>query len=273
MMKTAGSSLIKSLIQHYGTKVLNVSYRVRLNMDVYENEHLLRDLKKNNNKVSAIVGHSMRPFIDYDVPKHNLRWMTFLRNPFERYVSNYFYMYKLKNVFLEKHYDTMKAVNIVEWEKVEQLSNYQCKFISGEANAQKAIDVLENKFDWVGITEEFEIGIDSFKTHFGLENLYFDYKITNSSTAELENKKRTKIKYEGFIKEMNQEDQILYDYVKKEMWPRFNNQNLSKSVKFKTNTLQRNFNTLNYHINDQLKFKETKLTWNNIKQFYLRWYR
>ena len=273
MMKTAGSSLIKSLIEYYGKRVLDVSYGTRLKKEAYTNDNLLRDFKKKNNNIKIVVGHSMRPCVDFKIPGHNLHWMTFFRDPFERYVSNYFYMYHLKNNFQLSHYEAMKAINIVEWEKVDHFSNYQTRFIAGEANVQKAIDILENKFEWVGITENFKNGIQSFKTCLGVEDLYHDHKTSNPSTADEEEKRRTKEKYRDFILEMNQEDQKLYDYVKFKMWPRFKDKKPHQNIKLKSNPLRRNYNKWSYHIDNQLKFKETQLTFYNLKKFYERWYR
>lgn len=272
MMKTAGSSLIKSLIEYHGPRVLDVSISTRLEKKRYNNQSLEQDFKKKKYNVKIVVGHNMRPCVDFNIPNHKLRWMTFVRDPIERYVSNYFYMYQIKNNFRLSHYNSMKSINIQEWEKVDNFSNYQCRFIADEPNAQKAIDILENKFEWVGITEDFQKGIQSFKAHFNLEDLYFDNKKTNPSSASWEEREKTKEEYADFIEEMNQEDQILYEYVKNKIWPRFKNRVPNEKVKPKSNPILRELNKWAYHIDNQLKFKKTKLSIDNVKRFYNRWY-
>ena len=89
----------------------------------------------------------------------------------------------------------MKAINIKQWEKIDHFLNYQCRFLAGQANAHKAIDILEDKFEWVGLTEEFEIGIQSFKSYFNIDDQYFNTKISNRITADIEDKKKTKEKF------------------------------------------------------------------------------
>lgn len=272
MMKTAGSSLIKSFIEHYGAKVLDVSLGTRLKTNPYDNSSLKRDLIKKNNNVKAIVGHDMRPCVAFDIPGYNFHWITFLREPINRYVSNYFHMYHLKNKFELSHYDSMTAINIIEWEKVDHFSNYQCRFIAGEPNAQKAIDILEEKFDWVGITEEFDAGITSLKAKLGLESLYHSHKKSNPSKTEKSEIIATKIKYADFIEEVNQEDLILYAYVKNNIWPRYKDVSLQNHQKQKSSHFLRTINTLSYHIDNQLKFKDNKVSLKNLKMFYKRWY-
>jgi hypothetical protein len=41
----------------------------------------------------------------------------------------------------------MKAVNIEEWEKFDHFLNYQCMFLASQANANRAIDILKDKFE------------------------------------------------------------------------------------------------------------------------------
>jgi hypothetical protein len=272
MMKTAGSSLIKSFIGQYGAKVLDVSLGTRLKNKLYDNESLKRDLKRKNNNVKVIVGHDLRPFVKYDVSDYNFHWMTFLRQPIDRYVSNYFHMYHLKNKFELSHYNSMKAINIIEWERVDHFSDYQRRFIAGEPNAQKAIDILEEKFDWVGITEEFDAGITSLKVKLGLESLYHSQKKSNPSKTEKSEINATKIEYADFIEEVNREDLILYTYVKDKIWPRYKDLSSQNHQKQKSSQFLRSINTLSYHIDNQLKFKDTKISWSSIKQFYDRWY-
>lgn len=52
MMKTAGSSFIRSLIEYYGSRVLDVTYGTRLTKDKYENDDLARDFRK---KIKILV--------------------------------------------------------------------------------------------------------------------------------------------------------------------------------------------------------------------------
>jgi len=67
----------------------------------------------------------------------------------------------------------MKEKGIVEWEELEGFSNYQTKFLAGEANYDKAVEILEKKMNWVGYAGEFEASMYSFKRHFNLTDFHF----------------------------------------------------------------------------------------------------
>jgi hypothetical protein len=166
----------------------------------------------------------------------------------------------------------MNNKNIIEWEKIDMCSNYQCKFISGEANAQKAIDIIENKFEWVAITEEYDDAVESFKTHFKLGDLYISKDAANRSRANQDYRLATKNKYADFVEEMNQEDQILYNYVKEKVWPRFKNIPTDIKIKSKTSELDRHINMMSFQIDKYLKFNKTKITKKNLIISYKIWY-
>jgi len=274
MMKTAGTALIKQLIQHYGSKVLYPESGQLIIDKSYNNEQLKIDFNKKNGNVQVLVGHPIRPHLDLDIPRYNLRWFTFVRDPQKRYLSHYFYVYNYKNGLSNHHRFKGKIENdsIVEWEKIDKCSNYQCKFLSGEANAQKAIDILEKKFEWVGLTEEYDDAIQSFKSHFKLDNLYVSNKITNPSSASQDYKQKVKEKYADFIESMNKEDQILYNYVKDNIWPRFKNETLENTSRNQKSVLIRNINMADFQVDKYLKFNKTKITKKNIIRFYKRWY-
>lgn len=282
-MKTAGSSLIKNFIQYYGTKALYVQGGTQIDLGqknigklskVYKPEYFEKDLRKKKGKAEFVFGHRLRPCVNYDLKDYNFSWFTFLRDPNKRYVSHYFHvLYFISNQFTTGRYKKIINKDIKDWEKIDSFSNYQCKFIAGEANAQKAIDIIENKFEWVGITEEFNNGIKSLKTHFNLEDLYFENNHTNKSIANKNEKTEILNKYRSFIEEMNQQDQILYDYVKNKVWPRFNHYKNDEDVKLKSNKLVRKYNMLAFQIDNQINISETKVNWRNLKKFYKRWYR
>ena len=76
-----------------------------------------------------------------------MSWFTFFRDPKKRYVSHYLHDFKWTEHFSYPRYKNMKERNIVEWEEVEGYGNYQTKFIAGEDNVDKAIEILETKIN------------------------------------------------------------------------------------------------------------------------------
>ncbi len=157
--------------------------------------------------------------------------------------------------------------------KIDNSSNYQCKFLSGEANAQKAIDILESKFDWVGLTEDYKAGIKSFKNHFDVKDLYVEEKVSNKSLTDTSEKQKIAETYKDFIYSQNIEDWKLYEYVKNNIWPRFKDHSAEEvDVKsIKSNPILRKYKLIEFQIDRQLSFNETNINSKNIKIFYNRW--
>lgn len=272
MMKTAGTALSKEIIQHYGPKVHIVPGGLRLNHTYYTSEKLANDILKKNHQLKVLIGHPLRPHIDFNQANYNLRWFTFLRKPSERYLSHFLHQYKWTKNFQQRRYRSMKEVNIINWEKIDNFANYQCRFICGEANADKAVEVLEEKFEWVGITEDYKRAIQSFKSHFDLNNMYTKQGLTNRSLANDNLKKDTVRRHWDFIQEMNKEDDKLYDYVLKRVWPKCLIEN-SNDSRVSTTEFRRFLNMLRFQIDRQLKFQTADLNVRNLKRFYNRWYR
>jgi hypothetical protein len=87
----------------------------------------------------------MRPYIDFGEHEKNMAWFTFFREPTKRFVSHYLHDYKWTNHFSLNSHKVMKNSSIIEWDKFYNFSNYQTRFIAGENNFDKAVELLEKK--------------------------------------------------------------------------------------------------------------------------------
>ena len=273
MMKTAGTALTKQLISHYGSKLHLVPGGLRMNDCSYTNKELKKDFAKVNRQLSVITGHPLRPHLDFHLPNAELRWFTFLREPTKRYLSHYLHDYKWSENFRYKRYQSMKNNSIVEWEKVENYKNYQTRFIAGETNLDKAIEILETKMAWVGTADHYDESLLAFKGFFGLHDLCTSGRKTNTSLAREDVRKETVKKYSEFITEQNQTDLQLYEYFRNHLWPKFkSHKNQVKPVREKPQII-RSFNTIQFQLSRQLNFSSTQLNYKNLIRFYNRWYR
>ena len=276
MMKTAGTSLSRQLAAHFGRRMHIVPGGLKMNDDYYDGSALKKDLDLFNHRLEIIAGHPMRPYIDFgEETQQEMLWFTFFREPKKRYVSHYLHDFNWTNSFSSRRYRHMKEKSIVEWEELEDFSNYQTKFIAGEDNVDKAIEILETKFSWLGLTEEYETSMLSFKVRFDLQHLYTDTKATNTNLANKDTTKEVHDTYSEFIAEKNQNDIRLYAYVKNQIWPKYRKLTVTcenrTSVKPKGRS-RRALNTILFHINRQ-RAKESKVNLRNLKRFYNRWYR
>lgn len=273
MMKTAGTSLNKSFIEHFGSKMHIVPGGLEINDVSYANKKFQNDLSKFNHNLQLISGHPLRPYKDLNNENKNLKWVTFFRNPMDRYVSHYLYIYAITNHFAHKKYWDKKNNSIEEWERIENNANYQTKFIAGEVNFDKAVEILENKMAWVGITEEFENGMCSLKQFLGLKKFHFEKKIINKRRVAPQQKIITMQNHREFIEEMNQVDIRLYEYVKNNIWPRFRYEDVNDCDNSGKSKMIRLKNMVLFQINRQLKYSTETLNLKNVKRFYERWYR
>jgi hypothetical protein len=159
--KCAGTSLNAYLMSHYPRRKIFVIDGVHSHASV---ERFKRMSERKRHGYDLVVGHYANALFN-DVHPDCLK-VTLLREPVDRLVSHYYYVSTR-----EKHYlhQTLKARNIsleayADPELSTELSNWYTTHFSGmtlsEANRHpdeavaKAIEVLETKYDVVGIVEE-----------------------------------------------------------------------------------------------------------------------
>jgi len=197
--KTAGTSFRHILKEVYGERaVVRFDIRrgvVELNSEVYESEKLP--------SAKVLHGHFIYDEIQtkFDLPQ-NIKKITWLRHPVHRVISNYYYLEsRLKTILNEED----RGVNILkkmqrtlsEYAKDERNRNRQSKFLSG---------ISLNKFDYVGITENFEHDLIEMAK-------ILDWpKIPQTTQKNITPSKKSGITDEIFqeIAELNEDDMKLY---------------------------------------------------------------
>lgn len=273
MMKTAGSTLANMLVEHYGRGAHFPLRGEEMKAKPYNPERLLNDYAKTNGKLKLVGGHSIRPYIDYGDLEKDLTWFTFFRKAENRYISHFLFIKFQTNNFSKKRYQSMKSKTIDEWERIENYSNYQTKFIAGEENLQKAIDIVETKMKWVGLTEDLPNGFFSLKEHLAIDGLYIDTQKRNSSEASKEEREMLIKDFGDYITEQNQIDIQLYDYVKKNVYPRYREYDKAKTDADGKAGLVRFVNKIDYQLFRKMTFDETKWDIKNLKKYYKRFYK
>lgn len=88
-----------------------------------------------------------------------------------------------------------------------------------DENLDKAIEIIHQKMDWIGVTEKFEESLCTFKNHFDLQDFFISLQRTNSSFSEKEKVQEIFLKHADFITEKNELDRLLYQYVMKKFGP------------------------------------------------------
>jgi hypothetical protein len=136
-----------------------------------------------------------------------------LRNPIQRYISQYQY-------WIEK---LGKKLTFEEFLSLERTHNFQTKKIAGYADIELARDILADRFFLVGTVEDFDHFLILLKKK--LEPFKFrpGYHVQNVSSRESiihRNFTQKLDKYYDQILKVNQLDMILYKYVKGELIPK-----------------------------------------------------
>ncbi len=148
--KTAGTSFRNILKEVYGENAvvrfdINNKGVVRLNQEFYTNKKLPQ--------AKVIHGHFAYKDINtqFDLPE-DIQKITWLRNPVERVISNYFYLESRLKTLLNEEQNNLNILSkmqrsLIEYARDDVNRNRQSKFLSG---------ITLEEFDFVGIQEDFE---------------------------------------------------------------------------------------------------------------------
>ena len=206
--KAAGTTLSHILRANYFLKYCDVKALSKNSNSDFLSTDMIK-LFKINPFIKAIGGHSVAPFGDLQNNFKNMRFITLLRNPIKRYISQYQY-----NVEKLKHTGSFREFleNKTSWNK-------QVRTIAGSEDVELAKYILKNKYLLVGIVEEFDEFLILLKRKLQPLNFHPGYRIKNigrkNSSLRKELEKQIK-QYREDIQERNMLDIELYHFVKTE---------------------------------------------------------
>ena len=174
----------------------------------------IRDLEvalKINPFIRSISGHSIIPTVPLKTILPDLRYITLLREPTSRYVSQYYYWTK----------QLRKRISFQDFLMTKATFNVQTKKIAGEENLKRAKSILRRNFFLVGIVEEFDQFLLVLKKRLLPE--FFDPGYRKQNVAITDSayvKKRAEIlrSYYTEIVDRNKLDIKLYNYVKQDVF-------------------------------------------------------
>ena len=155
----------------------------------------------------CVGGHSVKPYSDIKERWPQVRYITLLRNPIRRYISQYVY-------WRDKR---LKNIEFDEFLTIDWVSNLQVKKLAGSENFKLALKNLE-QFFLVGCVEQFDEFLVLLRKKLKPQDFYPYYRAHNVSNLK-------KIREENFSKyyekiaEKNRLDIELYDHVKSKIMP------------------------------------------------------
>ncbi len=201
--KTAGTSFIHSLKKQYGN---NKVTRIDINENRININKVILNKAYVYNNTSVIHGHfTINLLKNYLTLPPETPIITWLRDPVERVISNYYYLYKRLD---EELNEEKKGLNILskmrrsllEYAHDEKNQNRMSKFLKG-------MDIED--FFFIGIVENYNQDIKELGQKLNWSNLEIVQHNKTGKSFKSEVDENTK----AIIRSLNQEDQILYNKV------------------------------------------------------------
>tara|TARA_R110002072_G_scaffold19747_3_gene72814 strand:+ start:6618 stop:7487 length:870 start_codon:yes stop_codon:yes gene_type:complete len=160
--------------------------------------------------LSCISGHSVTASSAlYDLHP-NIQFVTMLRDPIKRYISQYQHRVEQKGLRL----------NFEEFLDIEEYKDFQTKKYAGENNLEKAKEILTNRFLLVGYLEAYDEFLVLLKKVLNNINFNPNYSHRNRTKNQSAMKDFADIHIERVI-ENNANDIALYKYVTEELYPNY----------------------------------------------------
>jgi hypothetical protein len=154
--RTAGSTLNAILRRSFGTGHCDIRLPLasrrgdrpqhQLDRRVLVDAEVLRRVRRVYRHLKGIAGHNVKPYGDLSGSTPEIRFFTFLRDPAAR----------LRSHFLNARLAGHGPRDFDRWIAATWVHNWQTKMIAGEPNAQKAIELLSTRVEFVGLTERFD---------------------------------------------------------------------------------------------------------------------
>jgi len=202
--KAAGTTFNLMLSRYFGSGLIVARPRkgnVYLKSDFESDTRLVRN-------PSCIRGHCVKPFVGFGNLNAHTKWCTFLRDPKKRYVSHYIH----QKTSGRSEFD----LSIEDWSRNFNRKNFCVRMLAGEEDLLAAKQILNDRFDFVGLVEEFAQSVSRLRDVFGLSG--FNTRVPKSRMVTRDPLLKREIlsrseRYHQLILEENFLDIELYNYV------------------------------------------------------------
>jgi hypothetical protein len=222
--KTAGSTLLTILRRSFGARHCDIRlplakrrFDTRDHKAVVEADDLRR-VRRLYRTMRGISGHNVKPYSDLHVECPEIKFISILRDPAARFRSHY---------LNRSPSHTLSDFN--DWMSQEWLHNWQTKMIAGEANAEKAIELIKTRFGFVGLTERFDESLVLLAQWMSEPRFTVEYqpinRLSDKNRPRDIARKHTDMSYlesddaKARIRAANAEDQKVYEFVLSTVYP------------------------------------------------------
>lgn len=210
MPKTAGTTFKSILSKNYSDEEI---------LDVYESFQNHKEVVERLKNIQLDDVEWLNCHLSFGIHKYveiPSTYITFLRDPVDRIISEYFFILRHANHHL---HNKVKKMNLLEFQGEQVNMNKQCKIISGkpleealEENEHKnASKIIKEHFAFVGITELFTESVYLMKKKFNWDTITYSRKNVTQNRNEISDE------CIQAIRENNQIDITLYNAEKEEL--------------------------------------------------------
>lgn len=159
--KVGGKQLKHYMRSYFGFRYRGVDHAVG---KLYRPEDLRLELRFNP-WIRYLGGHDVRPHIDFHELEHRLKWFSIFREPLDRLLSHYCQQISKSGT---------KTVGLFEWMDANpNRAFWNTYMISGGADYQTAIEIIQKKYAFVGLNERYEQSLLLFRKIFELDGFEF----------------------------------------------------------------------------------------------------
>lgn len=213
LLKTGGTSLFRLLRQHYREEVtFHYSQKPEKTLDYFDNLP-----QEKRDQLKFLHGHLHFGF--HKRLRQPSRYITMLRKPVNRIVSQYFFLHQNPNRYLPEEARCKTLQEYLDLGLIE-LDNDQTRRIAGDIShsfkfgecTSDLLDIAKQNLTqclMVGITERFDESLIVLKHALGLENILYSRFNENFRRPRLEEIDARQIE---LIQTYNQLDEELYRY-------------------------------------------------------------
>lgn len=158
-------------------------------------------------------GHHVRVYSGLERVVPRIHYVTFLRDPVRRYLSNYYHFRHKKG----------RVANVYEYLGNRAWWNNQTKFIAGSDDLEAAKQILSEKFEFVGLTEAVDESLVLLRA--ALPELSLDIRYGTARNRRLsgpaeEEVRRCWEEIQPRVLQNNAVDRQLYAYARDVLFPR-----------------------------------------------------
>lgn len=253
MIKTAGTTLHYIFRSNYGSNY------VQIDRERFTPENL-KFLLRFNKGIKAIGGHPLRSCTQLHLAAPNIKYITFLRDPVDRFVSHF------------NHAKVKNALPLSMGEHIRRTgeANYQTKFLIGAMDLRErsyhagdkelalAKHILSNDFAFVGIVEKFYESMILMRRMLNLESFDIRFQEKNVAQKKMLAKETMPLNLMESIRNVNLVDHELYRYAKDVLFEKQKlryGADLSEAVEnIKSSNINYKFNRININMFRLAKF-------------------